>query len=117
MWIRTRAALHSAHIFILSVLSVFLEQVLPPSSYVPGNDADIGKINNLLGDFRATVREIRSGGDIIRTFRYIGSIASMFIDYSNVRRFTENVFMTFMLIFIFLIIISKKNMIILVRKF
>lgn len=62
----------------------FLKNVTTPKQYFPLGEDDEKKLGNLLRDFNKTVSYIRAGGDTMRTFRYVGSVASMFAKHKRV---------------------------------
>uniref|UniRef100_K1RBF9 Carbohydrate sulfotransferase n=1 Tax=Magallana gigas TaxID=29159 RepID=K1RBF9_MAGGI len=66
------------------------QNVTTPKQYFPLGEDDEKKLENLLRDFNKTVSYIRAGGDTMRTFRYVGSVASMFARHKrNVTVTTE----------------------------
>uniref|UniRef100_K1RVM6 Polycystic kidney disease protein 1-like 2 n=1 Tax=Magallana gigas TaxID=29159 RepID=K1RVM6_MAGGI len=63
-------------------MTVF-QNVRIPSQYFPTGVEDVKRLENLFRDFNKTVSYIRAGGDTMRTFRYVGSVASMFAKHKR----------------------------------
>ncbi|XP_061173587.1 uncharacterized protein LOC133182755 [Saccostrea echinata] len=57
--------------------------VSTPTKSIPYGGHDKEPVLNLYQEFNMTVEFIRRGGDVIRTFRYIGSIASTLLPYKQ----------------------------------
>ena len=68
----------------MKILLQHEQNVVTPINYLPSGREDVGKVENLFRDLNRTLPYIRAGGDSMRTFRYLGSLASMFIKHREV---------------------------------
>ena len=68
----------------MKILLQHEQNVVTPINYLPSGREDVGKVQNLFRDLNRTLPYIRAGGDSMRTFRYLGSLASMFIKHTEV---------------------------------
>ena len=68
----------------MKILLQHEQNVATPINYLPSGREDVGKVQNLFRDLNRTLPYIRAGGDSMRTFRYLGSLASMFIKHTEV---------------------------------